>query len=222
MSSVMSSDTTSLPPHAIDPEDGFGDPDETSGASADSGEFDEHQLGRYIRELRIKRGMSLRTLAAIADVSVSFLSQVERGTASPSIASLMRIAKALDQTIGSLFEHKSNSKLVRAGEGPRLLHPKLQWEEELLSPRDNSRLQVIRSTLAAHGTSGTELLSYGDAASETSMIVESGSVAFKLGTEDFVLGPGDCLSYDASVPHRLVNESNSPCVLIFVSSPPTY
>jgi quercetin dioxygenase-like cupin family protein len=134
----------------------------------------------------------------------------------------MRIAKALGQTIGSLFEQKSNSRLVRAGEGPRLVHPKLQWEEELLSPRDNARLQVIRSTLAAKGTSGTELLSYGDSASETSVIVESGTVSFTLGGEDFELAQGDCLSYDASVPHRLVNPSSSPCVLIFVSAPPTY
>lgn len=190
-------------------------------SSADSGEFDEHQLGTYIRELRLKRNMSLRSLAAQSDVSVSFLSQVERGTASPSIASLMRIAKSLDQTIGSLFESPSNSRLVRAGEGPRLVHPKRQWEEELLSPRDFSRLQVIRSTLVPGGSTGTELLSYG-AVSETSMIVESGSIRVTLGSEEFTMAVGDCLSYDASTPHRIENSTTEPCVIIFVSSPPSY
>jgi transcriptional regulator with XRE-family HTH domain len=184
-------------------------------------EFDENQLGDYIRQLRLKRNMSLRTLATQADVSVSFLSQVERGTASPSIASLMRIAKALDQTIGSLFEHKSSSRLVRAGEGPRLVHPQRQWEEELLSPRDFSRLQVIRSTLAAGGSSGTELLSYGGSA-ESSLVVESGELVFTLGAEEFSLAKGDCLSYDASTPHRITNTGAGPCVIVFVSSPPVY
>ena len=199
-------------------------PDETAenaASEAGSVDFDEHQLGTYIRELRVKRNMSLRTLAAQSEVSVSFLSQVERGTASPSIASLMRIAKSLDQTIGSLFESPTNSRLVRAGEGPRLVHPKRQWEEELLSPRDFSRLQVIRSTLVAGGSSGPELLSYGGA-TETSMIVESGAITVVLGAEEFALAQGDCLSYDASVPHRLVNEGDRPCVIVFVSSPPSY
>jgi transcriptional regulator with XRE-family HTH domain len=190
----------------------------SSGGSAD---FDEHQLGTYIRELRVKRNMSLRTLAAQSEVSVSFLSQVERGTASPSIASLMRIAKSLDQTIGSLFENPTNSRLVRAGEGPRLVHPNRHWEEELLTPRDFSRLQVIRSTLVPGGTSGTEMLSYGTA-SETSMIVESGTIRVLMATEEFTLAKGDCLSYDASVPHRLVNDGAESCVIVFVSSPPSY
>ena len=190
-------------------------------SGSDAGEFNEHQLGTYIRELRLKRNMSLRSLAAQSDVSVSFLSQVERGTASPSIASLMRIAKSLDQTIGSLFENPSNSRLVRAGEGPRLVHPQREWEEELLSPRDFSRLQVIRSTLVARGSTGPELLSYGGA-SETSMIVESGAIAVTLGTEEFTLATGDCLSYDASIPHRIVNATDAPSVIMFVSSPPSY
>ncbi|PRY70511.1 XRE family transcriptional regulator [Glaciihabitans tibetensis] len=190
--------------------------------SGGDGGFDEQQLGTYIRELRVKRTMSLRTLAGLSDVSVSFLSQVERGTASPSIASLMRIAKSLDQTIGSLFEHPStNSRLVRAGEGPRLVHPKRQWAEELLTPRDFSRLQVIRSTLAVKGTTGPEMLSYGGA-SESSIVVESGSLTFTLGAEEFLLAEGDCLSYDASMPHRITNAGATPCVMVFMSSPPIY
>lgn len=200
---------------AIEPEEAPATP----GSAAQ--ETGDHQLGTYIRELRMKRNMSLRALAAKSEVSVSFLSQVERGTASPSIASLMRIAKSLDQTISSLFEQPGNSRLVRAGEGPRLVHPKREWEEELLSPRDFSRLQVIRSTLAPGGSSGKEMLSYGGA-SETSMIVESGSVSTTLGAEEFELLPGDCLSFDASVPHRIFNAGKTPSVILFVSSPPSY
>jgi XRE family transcriptional regulator, regulator of sulfur utilization len=183
-------------------------------------EFDEHQLGAYIRELRVKQNISMRKLASLADVSVSFLSQVERGTASPSIASLMRIAKALDQTIGSLFESRSSNRLVRAGEGPRLIHPSRQWDEELLSPREFTKLQVIRSTLAVKGSTGSELLSYGP--SETSMLVEKGSVEVEIGGESYRLEVGDCLSYDPSAQHSIVNAGRVPAVLVFASSSPVY
>lgn len=184
------------------------------------GEFDEHQLGAHIRALRNKQNMSLRKLAASSEVSVSFLSQVERGTASPSIASLMRIAKALDQTIGSLFEARSDNWLVRAGEGPRLVHPSRQWDEEMLSPREFSKLQVIRSTLAVGGSTGTEPLSYGP--SETSMVLQSGTVDVSIGAETHQLEAGDCLSFDPSTQHSIINTGSEPCVILFASSAPVY
>ncbi|GIF23669.1 transcriptional regulator with XRE-family HTH domain [Actinoplanes tereljensis] len=180
----------------------------------------ERKLGTYIRELRLDRKVSLRSLAAESGVSVSFLSQVERGEASPSIATLMRIAKALGQTIGSLFESRSNSRLVRSGQGPRLVHPNREWDEELLTPRAFGKLQVIRSTLAPRGNTGEGMLAYG--ASETAVFVERGRVDVWLGAERFELRQGDCLSYDPSTPHRLENPSDEPVVLLFSSAPPSY
>jgi transcriptional regulator with XRE-family HTH domain len=180
----------------------------------------EQQLGTTIRELRLSRNTSLRTLAAQAGVSVSFLSQVERSEASPSIATLMRIAKALGQTIGSLFEQRPNTRLVRRGTGPRLVHPNRQWDEELLTPREYTRLQLIRSTLAAGGSTGEEVLTFGP--SETTVVVESGSVEVWLGAEHYELHVGDCLSYEPSAPHRIANPGDSPAVLVFASAPPSY
>ncbi len=190
-------------------------------ASARTGQaFDERELGSHIRELRIKRNMSLRTLADQSGVSPSFLSQVERGATSPSIATLMRIAQALDRTIGSLFEYPSPSRLVRKGEGVRLVHPSGEWDEVLLTPREFSHLQVIRSTLAAGGSTGAETFTYGS--SETSMIVESGQVEVELDGERVILMEGDCLSYEPATPHRIMNTSDVPCVIVFVSGPPSY
>ncbi len=183
-------------------------------------EFDERELGAYIRELRLRQNMSLRSLAAKSEVSVSFLSQVERGTASPSIASLMRIAHSLDRTIGSLFDHRSSNKLVRRGEGPRLVHPNRAWDEALLTPREFSRLQVIRSTLSPGGSTGAEMLTYGG--SETSMIIESGVLEVDLDGEIVELNEGDTLSFDPSTPHRFSNRTEAPCIIVFASSPPSY
>jgi transcriptional regulator with XRE-family HTH domain len=189
-------------------------------ATTDEVAFDEQELGAHIRELRTKQNMSLRSLAAQAEVSVSFLSQVERGTASPSIASLMRIAKALDQTISSLFAVRTDNWLVRAGAAPRLVHPNRQWDEELLSPRAFTKLQVIRSTLAVGGSTGVEPLSYGP--SETSMLVQSGTVEVAIGGEVHRLEAGDCLSYDPSTQHSITNVGSTPSVMVFSSSAPVY
>jgi transcriptional regulator with XRE-family HTH domain len=181
---------------------------------------EEGELSRRLRTLRHEKGMSLRTMAAAAGVSVSFLSQVERGTASPSIGSLIRMARALDEPVASLFEPRNQARLVRADRRPTLVHPERQWSEELLSPRDFTRLQFIRSTLAPGGSTGPEPISY-DAA-ETCMLVEAGTLDVWLDGEELVLGPGDCLAYDPHQQHRLANTGDQPTILLFASSPPSY
>lgn len=64
------------------------------------------QLGQRIRELRTLRRTGRVTqedLAERADISVSFLSMIERGERAPHIETLARIAEALDVELGELF-----------------------------------------------------------------------------------------------------------------------
>lgn len=76
---------TPLDPQSLDPQ------------SLDPQALDQQALlvGRRIRELRRSRGLTLVQLAGSADLSHPFLSQLERGLARPSMASLERIARAL-------------------------------------------------------------------------------------------------------------------------------
>src|SRR5437762_13705247 len=91
---------------------------------ADSGV--EIDLGARIRALRLARGATLRQLASKAGVTESFLSQVERGVASPSIASVQRIARALDHSIAELFaEDEPAGRVVRAADRRRVAYPGL-------------------------------------------------------------------------------------------------
>ena len=63
----------------------------------------ELDLGTRIRSLRQARRLTLRDVAERAGVTESFLSQVERDVTSPSIATVHRIARALDLSIAQLF-----------------------------------------------------------------------------------------------------------------------
>ena len=66
-------------------------------------------LGRTIRRLRQERKLSLHSLASQAEMSVSMLSQIERGISSPSLKSLTKIRLSLGVPISSLFETASSS-----------------------------------------------------------------------------------------------------------------
>lgn len=84
------------------------------------------ELGKKIKEIRVSKDVSLRDLAKHIDMTRSFLSQVERGITTPSIASLEKIARALNIGLGyffkedfpknfSLFRKKRKKKFVTKG-----------------------------------------------------------------------------------------------------------
>lgn len=62
------------------------------------------ELGKKIKDIRLSKGVSLRDLAKHTGLTRSFLSQVERGKTNPSIASLERIAHALNIHLSHFFK----------------------------------------------------------------------------------------------------------------------
>jgi transcriptional regulator with XRE-family HTH domain len=61
-------------------------------------------LGKNIKLLRSRRGFTQAVLAEKADISIIFLSSVERGTKYPQPDVLARIAKALEVEVFELFK----------------------------------------------------------------------------------------------------------------------
>jgi len=62
------------------------------------------RFGKRVRLLRSQAGLSQEALAAKADISVDFLSLVERGINAPSFETLEKLAKALDMPVQELFD----------------------------------------------------------------------------------------------------------------------
>jgi transcriptional regulator with XRE-family HTH domain len=61
-------------------------------------------FGRRVRVLRKRKGMTQEQLAEVADISVDFLSLMERGVNAPSFATLERLADALGIPVKELFD----------------------------------------------------------------------------------------------------------------------
>ncbi len=60
-------------------------------------------IGDSIRRMRKSKGLTLKQLARRTQLSISLLSQIERGESSPSISSLYKIAIALSMKMAQLF-----------------------------------------------------------------------------------------------------------------------
>jgi transcriptional regulator with XRE-family HTH domain len=184
---------------------------------------DQHvDVGERLRAIRTLRRVTLKTVAERADLSESFLSQVERGRANASVASLKRIAAALGVNVADLFE--PNGSTVRPRVLRREARPNLAFgtlgRKFMLTPRPLENLQVIVGELDAGGSTGDEPYTHGD--SEELLVVVDGMVSLQLGTEVFELASGDSIDYRSSTPHRLVNVGDDSAEVMWIISPPSY
>jgi transcriptional regulator with XRE-family HTH domain len=178
-------------------------------------------LGRKVRSLREARGLSLKALATRAGVSESFVSQIERGVANPSVASLRRLAEALDSSVGALFQGPdTHGRVVRLRDRAQLADPARRWEDSLLTPRDAKRLQVILSSIEAGGGSGDE--PYAHDSDEECVVVLQGRLEFRVGDESYILDEGDSLLFESRIPHWNRNPGPNKAEVLWITTPPSY
>ena len=181
----------------------------------------EIDLGARIRALRLARHATLRQLAAQAAVTESFLSQVERGVASPSIASVQRIARALDTSIAELFAADENAgTVVRVRDRRRIVYQGLGAVDEFLTRGTDGRLQVISSTIEPGGGTGDE--AYTHDSDEEVVVVLEGSLDLWIGAEHYRLEAGDAVTHSSRIPHRNTNPGPGVARVLFCITPPSF
>ncbi len=181
----------------------------------------ELQLGPRIRALRQARKVTLRELAEEAGVTESFLSQVEREVTSPSIASVQRIARALDLGIAELFaDDQPLGRVVRREDRRRISYPGLNATDEFLTAGRDGRLQVILTTLEPGGGTGDE--AYTHESDEEVVIVLEGRLELWVGDEHHVLDAGDSITHSSRQPHHNRNPGPGRTVVLFCSTPPSF
>ncbi|ONH24010.1 DNA-binding protein [Pseudofrankia asymbiotica] len=186
------------------------------------------RIGRSIRTLRQRRGLTLVRLAALAELSHPFLSQLERGLAWPSMVSLHRIAEALGTTQLELMSMDAAEdadgatqpagrrvSLVRAGGGVLAQNP-VGIARSLVSGTRAMYPVLFEGAPTEFGDAFTHL-------GDEFAFVLAGRIEVDVAGEGlFTLGPGDTLYYPGVVPHRwrqlpgptsqvlLVQESRAP------------
>ena len=180
-------------------------------------------IGPRIRALRDAGGLSLRDLAERSGVSAPMLSQVERGETSPTLAVAARIAQGLDLRLSQLLRLDEGGQvaIVRAGERrPGTSDPKSGHRAEILTPPlPGQRAELSRHVLAAGAaTGGPGDPPMHEPGSRESALVQEGCVALVIDGERHELTAGDCVTFDADLPHHFENPGSDDAVLLAVVS----
>jgi transcriptional regulator with XRE-family HTH domain len=183
-------------------------------------------LGARLREGRERKGFTVRGLARYVGVSPSLVSQIERGRVMPSVGTLYSIANQLELVVDDLFrdanapraerakisdaanpvQRPHNRNTIRLAEGVR-------WER--LTPRPDPEVEFLYVVyeVGAESCNKESLIRHGGR--EYAFMI-SGRLGLKIGFEEFELGPGDSITFDAQMPHRLWTIGKKPAEAIWV------
>ena len=174
--------------------------------------------GARFRRLRQRRGLSLAQVAKATGVSVGFLSALERGQMSASIATLRRIARYYRTNILSFFEPaKDNSRLVKPA-GRKILETTKGVRMELLA-WGNTAMEPHLFRVKPGGNSGESYTHEG----EEFLHVLRGQFEIWLNQDEhYLLEPGDSLYFQSSMPHRWKNPGKKEAWVLWINTPPTF
>jgi len=156
----------------------------------------------------------LEELASKCGLSVSFLSQVERGLSSLSLSSLQAICKALDVPLTHFFTPPRGDAIVLKAGRPRtrIRIEDSQVTYNLLScPMPDRTLEVLIAEFPPHYDH--PLITH--PGEEFGYVLE-GTLLLQIEDKEFTLEPGDSFHILSSRPHTVRNPSDSPARVLWV------
>lgn len=181
-------------------------------------------IGERIRSQRRKLHMSLDDLGVRTQLSKSFLSQVERGTTSPSIESLSVIAKAIGVPMFLFFVEDDGHQVIRRRSDRRMLRvPDSNFDYESIWFGANRKMEIIVGHLKTGETSSEHPHSHSSAnmtVVDECILVLQGRLEFQLGDEIFELEIGDSAYFAAHIPHCYRAISKEEVIVLFAIDPP--
>jgi transcriptional regulator with XRE-family HTH domain len=179
------------------------------------------KVGENIRRIRKDMGLTLADLARRCNCSKSLLSGIETGAVNPSFSSLTNICESLGITMASLFGAPPGEE----SNGFHLMHPE---ERKTLKAEGGVRFQLLSKGLRLPcefimnrwppgTTTGGE--AYSHEGQECGFLLEGELIVEAMG-RTYHLQPGDTVTFDSSMPHRVINPGKKEAVAIWLNTEP--
>jgi transcriptional regulator with XRE-family HTH domain len=177
-------------------------------------------IGEGIRRERLRRNLTLAQLATRVNLTVSALSQIERGASDPSISSLRRIGQAFDVPMFQFLVGTAQREIVvRRDRRTKLTFVDRALEYELVSADTSGEFEVLSLAIAPGGSTGAAPNSH---ASEECALVLRGEVVAEVAGQEYELGNGDSIKIHRELLHRFMNRSEDEAEILIIISPPTF
>ena len=175
------------------------------------------QIGKKIKQLRLKKGLTQEELGERTDLSKGFISQLERDINSPSIETLFAILNVLGSKPKDFFDDEHvRTKVVYTREEQTLYEDeeknyKLRW---LISESNENEMEPVHISLGENG----QFKEFEPSLSQTFIYVLQGKVRLTLGKQHYDAKKGESIYFEASDTHLLENASEEEAQVIYVAT----
>lgn len=202
----------------------------TSGMAESSEEtirrvLSSYELGRKLRQLRLRKKIALVDLGKHTGLSASMLSQLENGKLVPTLPTLARIAMVFDVGMEHFFSDRKRKRLfavvrgderIRFPERPDSTKPAYFFECLDFLTQDKSMQAYLAEFPKRSVAEATEHIHEG----AEFLYVFEGTVGLRYQEEEHVLRAGDSVYFDGSEPHAYRGLSKTPARAVVVTAPP--
>jgi transcriptional regulator with XRE-family HTH domain len=193
----------------------------------------DSDVPRRLRAERERRGISVRELARRLQLSPSAISQIERGVARPSVATLYAIVAELGLSLDELFAHRSDPDDQRSSVGGAADAPTRQrwpvvaqadrvaielgtgvrWER--LTADSDPEVDFLYLVYEVGGSSSPDDTLMRHQGREYGLVL-SGKLEVTIQFDTYRLEAGDSISFDSTIPHRLRNIGDEPMIGVWI------
>ena len=189
---------------------------------------DTYSLGSRIRKCRKAQHLNLVRLAESCNISPSFLSQIERDQANPSIPTLYAIAETLGIPVADLFSaaedalNKSKTpteekaQVVRSDRRKVIIYPDKGIRNEFLTPDLYRAVQMMWIVMPPGSDSGDAPFIHNG---EECGVILQGELETTVGGKKYLLGPGDSIYHDSTLPHHSRNVGDTDVIMVVAKTP---
>jgi transcriptional regulator with XRE-family HTH domain len=178
------------------------------------------QIGRILKIYREKTGKNQSDIAENAGISISMLSQIERGMVSPSIDTLMAVCSVLDIDPSELFKKITSSPPVRIHrKGERLTNELSGVRYEQLMTSQHPVYQAELFLLEVEPGKSTSFRGDGHEGAEMGLVM-AGEAVLTVDGHEYEVAVGDSIYFNAQLPHQLANRSGLIFRAVWSISPP--
>ena len=166
----------------------------------------EVAIGREVKALRTKLGLTVMDLAAATGLSHGMLSKIENGATSPSLTTLQSLSRALGVPVTSLFrrfEQGRTATFVKAGEGLPIERrgTRNKHQYQLLGHTTDESSRVVVEPYVITLTTESDVFPLFQHSGLEFLFMLEGEVVYRHGDASYLMTPGDSLFFDADAPH---------------------
>jgi transcriptional regulator with XRE-family HTH domain len=177
----------------------------------------DRRIGSAVRRRRQALNLSLRPLASKSGVSASMISEIERGTKSPTISTLYKLADAMGVPVTTLIEDgqeaASRIRVARWTDAKRA--DRTSATRVNLTPAiPGSKLEFVRLTVPPRKVAGPFAPHAAGTIEHVHLL--RGALRVACGEDEVLLSAGDTCSCYTDVPHSFDNKKGDVQAMLFV------